>query len=118
MISLGILQLELENYKEAYETFNNAAKIDSNFPDIYLNRTIAECALQMFNEALQDIERLFSFNNVFKNDFISLFNKLSEVLDDMSDSKELDENALNFRKRIDSYKDIVNDTDFKKEFRK
>ena len=111
MISLGILQLELENYKEAYETFNNAAKIDSNFPDIYLNRTIAECALQY-------IERLFSFNNVFKNDFISLFNKLSEVLDDMSDSKELDENALNFRKRIDSYKDIVNDTDFKKEFRK
>ena len=118
IISLGILELELEQYQEAYDTFTSAIKIDAEFPDIYLNRAIAECALCRFDEALQDIEKLFGFNNVFKNDYISLFNKLSEILEDLSENQKSNEKAQNFAKRLENYKSIVNDTDFRKEFKK
>ena len=115
---MGILELELEQYQEAYDTFTSAIKIDAEFPDIYLNRAIAECALCRFDEALQDIEKLFGFNNVFKNDYISLFNKLSEILEDLSENQKSNEKAQNFAKRLENYKSIVNDTDFRKEFKK
>lgn len=59
----GILLVEKENYKKAFENFNMAVRLDSDYAQAYHNRGFAYFKLGKYNEALSDFKKAIELND-------------------------------------------------------
>ena len=63
--NLGLAHLKLENFIDAYELFNQAIQLKSDYAEAYNNQALALNGLKRFEEALQYAEKAILINNKY-----------------------------------------------------
>ena len=96
LVSLGLVKHRLNKDEEAINLYSKAISIDEEYPDAYINRSITASSLGNYELAEADLEKMFMFDVIFKNDFISTYNEIREIVS----SKEDDE-SKKFLERLE-----------------
>ena len=103
LIVSGMSYFKLGNYQQALEAYNKALDLNPNFADGYINRSIVCTKLGNYEQVKNDIKTMFSMD-IFKNDYISTFQTIQEIL-----SEENSDKSMSFLKEIEELeKEIPN----------